>query len=213
MPRHVDREERRHHVADALLRIIEREGLEAVSVRTVSAEAGCSVGAVQRYFRSKDEMLRFALETAISRAASRMAEIRLGPGLMSFPDALRAAVVEYLPLDDGRLAESRIWAAFSARAVVDPAFRAVITALDRPARDQLARVFAYAESVGELPAGHDHEALACLVIALMDGLMWSLLLRPAPEERAVHLAAVDAAVRALTTKVGRPTTGGDETAH
>src|SRR5690606_7507379 len=50
MPRHVDRSERRTAVGHALMRIVARDGMEAVSVRSVAAEAGMSVGAVQRYF-------------------------------------------------------------------------------------------------------------------------------------------------------------------
>ncbi len=203
VPKVVDHDERRRHVTAALLRITEREGLEAVSVRTVAAEAGCSVGAVQRYFSTKDEMLHFALRTVVEAERERIRHIRLGPAGMPFPDALRATLLELLPLDARREGEARIWAAFYARAAVHPEFAAVIDELNREARGNLRAAFAYAESVGELRPGQDHDALAQLVLTIMDGLMWSILMRPGGVHRD-HLAAVDTAVRLVTGSASSP---------
>jgi AcrR family transcriptional regulator len=55
MPKKVDRQERRTLIADALMRVAADQGLAAVSLRTVAAEAGVSAGMVQPYFRTKDE--------------------------------------------------------------------------------------------------------------------------------------------------------------
>ncbi|HLU74403.1 MAG TPA: TetR/AcrR family transcriptional regulator [Nonomuraea sp.] len=181
----------------ALLRITEREGLEAVSVRTVAAEAGCSAGAVQRYFSTKDEMLHFALRTVVEQERERIRHIRLGPDGLPFRDALRAAILELLPLDEHRLGEARIWAAFYARAAVSPEFAAALDELNREARDNLRAAFSYAESTGELRPGQDHDALAQLLVAIMDGLMWSILMHPSGAQKD-HLAAVDAAVNLIT---------------
>ena len=61
MPKQVNREERRRDIAAAVLRIVTTRGVEAASLRAVAAEASVSMGAVQHYFTTKDEMLRFAL--------------------------------------------------------------------------------------------------------------------------------------------------------
>ncbi|MGV7636496.1 TetR family transcriptional regulator, partial [Mycobacterium kansasii] len=53
MPRSVDHEERRAQLADALARVAARDGLHAVSMRSVAAEAGVSLRLVQYYFTSK----------------------------------------------------------------------------------------------------------------------------------------------------------------
>ncbi|MFF0310896.1 TetR/AcrR family transcriptional regulator [Streptosporangium sp. NPDC004379] len=186
----------------ALLRITEREGLEAVSVRTVAAEAGCSVGAVQRYFTTKDEMLAFALHAVVTAERERLRHIRLDPAGMTFPDALRATIMELLPLDARRRGEARVWAAFYARAVVHPEFAASIEELNREARENLGRVFGYAESVGELRSGIDHDALARIILSIIDGLMWAILMSPS-EDPGIHEATVDAAVRLVTEPVRR----------
>lgn len=78
MPKKVDRHERRTLIADALMRVAARQGLEAVSLRHVAAEAGVSPGMVQHYFRTKDEMMAFAM--AVVRSATRSGSPRRSPG-------------------------------------------------------------------------------------------------------------------------------------
>jgi AcrR family transcriptional regulator len=52
--------------------VIGSRGLEAVSLRDVAAQAGVSMGAVQHYFASKDQMLLFALSHMRDRVLARM---------------------------------------------------------------------------------------------------------------------------------------------
>ncbi|WP_041322638.1 TetR/AcrR family transcriptional regulator [Saccharomonospora viridis] len=196
MPRHVDRSERRTAVGHALMRIVARDGMEAVSVRSVAAEAGMSVGAVQRYFAGKDEMLRFALHVAVDAAAARLSEVRIGPGGLSFAEGLRQALLTFLPTPE-TLAEARILAAFEARAVVDADFAAVLAELDDEARRNVRRALDYASSTGELAPGQDLEALTHLVLLLMDGVLWYGL-RSSASGREGLTAAVDAVVALVT---------------
>jgi AcrR family transcriptional regulator len=62
VPKKIDRQARRQELIDALMRLTRREGWDAISLRKVAAEAGVSMGMVQHYFTTKDEMLRFAIE-------------------------------------------------------------------------------------------------------------------------------------------------------
>jgi AcrR family transcriptional regulator len=71
MPRHADHGERRGHIVEALLRVAGERGLEAATLREVAREAGVSMGAVQHYFASTDEMLGYALEHWLSLAVDR----------------------------------------------------------------------------------------------------------------------------------------------
>ena len=47
MPKIVDHETRREEIAEALWRVVRRDGVRAASVRTIAAEAGWSPGAVR----------------------------------------------------------------------------------------------------------------------------------------------------------------------
>jgi AcrR family transcriptional regulator len=77
-----------------------------VSLRHVAAEAGVSMGMVQHYFHTKEQMLLFALDSMEERVGARFAA-----ELAGLPDppppraAVRAFLVQLLPLDEPRLQE------------------------------------------------------------------------------------------------------------
>ncbi|MFI6299085.1 TetR/AcrR family transcriptional regulator [Nonomuraea sp. NPDC050790] len=202
MPKSVDHGERRRHIAAALLRVVERDGMEAVSVRTVAAEAGCSVGAIQRYFTSKDEMLRFALAEVVEASGERLRNVPLTTDGRRFPEALREVILSVLPLDPVRRGEALVWAAFHAQAAARPDFAAAVAEVTREARGLLLEALRLAEEAGRLRPGQDHEALAQLVLAVMDGLMWAILVDPGGVREA-HLGAVDATVALLCAEEGK----------
>ena len=73
MPKIVDHEERRDELAAAVWRLASREGLDALTLRAVAAEAGWSTGALAHYFADKEELLLFAFETVADRVGRRVA--------------------------------------------------------------------------------------------------------------------------------------------
>ncbi|MFD6948795.1 TetR family transcriptional regulator [Nocardiopsis sp. TSRI0078] len=208
VPRYVDKDERRRHVAAALRRIAAREGLEGVSIRTVAAEAGLSVGAVQRDFGTKDDLLRFALREALANVSRRFSGIRVGPGGLSFAEGLRRVLTDLLPTDDERLAEARVWSAFYARAAVDPGFADTLAELDARARAALRAAVGWAAEQGELAPGQDPDALVELLLVLVDGIWLSAVRRPPGASLDAQRAAVSAAVAAVTGGEGRGTRRG-----
>jgi AcrR family transcriptional regulator len=62
-------------MGEAVLRLIATRGLEAASLRNVAAEAGVSMGTVQHYFTSKQEMLDFAQRYNYERATVRIPQL------------------------------------------------------------------------------------------------------------------------------------------
>ena len=80
MPKRVDPLARRHSIAEAVFRLAAARGADAVSLRDVAGEAGVSLGMVQHYFRSKDEMLLFALDHMRDRVARPAAVPSREPG-------------------------------------------------------------------------------------------------------------------------------------
>ncbi len=105
MPRTIDHDERRQQIGEAVWRLVLREGVGAVSLRTVAAEAGLVLGSLRHSFPTKTELLAFAMQLAHERAGARVA--RHG----DLPDPRRrlvAALHELLPLDDERTVEMRV---------------------------------------------------------------------------------------------------------
>ena len=120
MPKVVDPIERRRELAQAVWRVVLRDGLDRASVREVAREAGLSMGSLRHYFDSQSELLRFAMRMVIDRIEERVAALHV-------PDepreAVRTVLAELLPLDSGRRVENEVWLAFTARALVDPKLR------------------------------------------------------------------------------------------
>ncbi|MFC0672847.1 TetR/AcrR family transcriptional regulator [Brachybacterium hainanense] len=61
----------RTQILEAVWAVVARQGLEAVSVRSVAAAAQVSPGRVQHYFRSRSELVLASAQELIDRAASR----------------------------------------------------------------------------------------------------------------------------------------------
>jgi AcrR family transcriptional regulator len=161
MPKKVDHDARRRLIADALMQVAAEQGLEAVSLRHVAAAAGVSAGMVQHYFRTKDEMMAFALAVVRDRNQVRVTEAigRLGDD----PPArllLRTMIAALLPLDDESRADGRVALAFLAYTAVRPAAA-------RELHDDTAQMVGFLS--GLLP-GPDRAADAAGLLALMEGL-------------------------------------------
>jgi AcrR family transcriptional regulator len=113
MPKIVDHETRREEIAEALWRVVRRDGIRAASVRTIAAEAGWSAGAVRYYFPDQAGLLSFAMDLVTRRVTERISA--LNPKGTPTAVALRY-LEEALPLDADRRAEFDVWMAFMAQA-------------------------------------------------------------------------------------------------
>ena len=81
----VKQESRRARIADAVLELGSREGLERVTLRAVAAEAGVSMGQVQHYFASREDMLFYAVTHGMQGMERRIRE-RIGIVGADWPD-------------------------------------------------------------------------------------------------------------------------------
>ena len=112
MPKIVDHEQRRRELAEALWRVIADSGPDAVSIRSVAAEAGLSTGALRHYFQTREELLVFAMDLAEQRVADRVrAHMAAQDPAATMVERVAGLVEQLLPLDDTRLAEYRAWEA------------------------------------------------------------------------------------------------------
>jgi TetR/AcrR family transcriptional regulator, transcriptional repressor of bet genes len=179
VPKQVDHHERRQQIAEAVCRLAGRQGLESVTLRHVAAEAEVSMGRVQHYFTTKDEMLLFAFQTISRRVEQRMvaAITALGehPTTKEF---LRAFLFEMLPLSEQAKLEAPVLAAFLARAVVEPK----LVESQREGHEQLRAMFTERIRAANGAGDPHHEAVTLL--AIVDGLMTQLLVGHVDEDTA-----------------------------
>ena len=178
----------RERVLDALISITAERGLDEVTIREVAATAGVSIGTVQYYCRGKDEMLRLAFEHVSERFLARVSAI---PRKGSVRSVLRKALLEFLPLDDRRRTEARVYLAFAARAAVSPDLARVQQNLLGGLRRQCCDTFALAQERGQTPPDLDPRRAGTAVAALIDGLLLHLLTDATGISKRRALAAVD----------------------
>jgi TetR/AcrR family transcriptional repressor of bet genes len=189
VPKIVDHGERRSALAEAVWRLASRDGLEALTLRDVSAEAGCSTGALHHYFRDKEELLLFAFHTTAERVSRRVAA---AAEITSEPLALaRAVLAEGLPLDAERRAEVRVWFAFLGLALNRPVLAQAQRDAYRAWRGLLARTLEEAQERGEIDAALDPQREAAGLVALVDGLAVQASFEPRALSGARQLELVD----------------------
>jgi AcrR family transcriptional regulator len=168
VPKQVDHEARRAELAEALWRLVVRDGIEAASLRRVAAEAGWSAGSLRHYFQTQSQLLAFAMELVVQRVTERVT------ALVPWPDreeSARRTLHEVLPLDAERRAEMQVWLAFTMRSLVDRDLRELRETSHQGLRG-LCRTAA--ELLGSTDAA-DAERLH----ALVDGLALHAVLDPA----------------------------------
>ena len=99
MPRVVDHQMRRDEIVAAAWQAIALDGIDGATMRRIAELAGCATGRLAHYFDSRNDILVAALGKVHSKASTRMADIAVGIDGMP---ALRAVLLESLPLDDER---------------------------------------------------------------------------------------------------------------
>jgi AcrR family transcriptional regulator len=179
MPKQVDHEERRQTIAAAVCRLASQRGLDGVSLRHVAAEAGVSMGLVQHYFTTKDEMLLFAYHVMSGRVEQRtMAAASALPQPPTARSLLRVLLTAMVPHDAASRFEAPLWVAFLARAILEERLAAPLREGGRALLDFVAEQLRSAQQSGEAVKTVDPELEAVSLLALADGLMVQTLIEP-----------------------------------
>ncbi|EHR62679.1 TetR/AcrR family transcriptional regulator [Saccharomonospora cyanea] len=187
MPRKVDHGERKAQIIGALLRVAGREGLAAVTMRAVAAEAGMSLRLVQYYFDTKAQLLHATLEHLEQRSHERWnARLSALSAQPSTRDHVERFLAEALPTDEDSRLFHLVWTSYAVLAMTDPelARRPFVSGPDRLER-HLAEALRTAEERGELAPGADPETEAARLVTLEHGLGTSVLVGQRSAEAAM----------------------------
>lgn len=192
MPRQVDHASRRRLIAEAVCHLADEHGLEGVTLRDVAARAQVSMGAVQRCFRTKEEMLVFAIGHIGERISERVQARLVRSPAQSAGTALDHAATEISLLREEHRAEARVWLAFVAQAAVNKALARTLKANYAPLQEAFARLISEA---GEGAVPLDPQLEARTLLALADGLTTHVLIGHLTPQQAhdvlhAHLASL-----------------------
>ncbi|MFA5708016.1 MAG: TetR/AcrR family transcriptional regulator [Mycolicibacterium sp.] len=172
MPRTVDHGQRRAVIAEAVVRVAGREGLHAVTMRAVAAEAGVSVRLVQYYFHSKAQLMVGTLDYLEGQSHRRWAARLQGLGDPPPPrTVVEAFAAEALPTDEASRVFHLVGTSYAMLAFTDAelARRPFIAGIDRLC-GQLADALSRARDAGDLAAGIEPDLEARRLVALANGL-------------------------------------------
>jgi len=191
MPKQVDYESRRRRIAEAVCLLADEHGPEGVSMRDVASRAQVSLGAVQRCFRSKGEMLLFAVNHVGDRITERVRARLAASPAQSAATALGHATSEIALLRDEHRAEARIWLAFVAQAAVSEPLAGPLRTSYAALQSLFVRLITEAAESGSLNPQRE----ACTLLALADGLTTHVLIGHLSAEEAekvlqAHLAGL-----------------------
>ncbi|MFB7253632.1 TetR/AcrR family transcriptional regulator [Streptomyces nojiriensis] len=175
MPRQVDHESRRRLIAEAVCDLADEHGLEGVTLRDVAARAQVSMGAVQRCFRTKEEMLVFALGHIGERIGERVRARLVRSPAQSAGTALGLAATEISLLREEHRAEARVWLAFVAQAAVNEALAGTLRANHAALQEAFTRLVAEAGEGADRAVPLDPQREARRLLALADGLTTHVL--------------------------------------
>ncbi|MFI7636186.1 TetR/AcrR family transcriptional regulator [Nonomuraea sp. NPDC049400] len=171
MPKQVDYEARRRHIAEAVCDLIDRHGPESATLRDVARQAGVSMGAVQRCFATKDEMLVFALRHITERVTEKgRAEIEASAAPESAVTLLTATLRTLTLVEADQQRDARILAAFTAHATTNPPLAEILREAHAKTRDLLAWLVRYGQQTEEFRGDLDADLAAETLLPLVEGL-------------------------------------------
>lgn len=178
-----DHEARRRDVSEAVWRVLAAHGFGGLTMRAVAAELDATTGLLTHYFPAKRDLVAYALDLLEQRTAARPRRPR-GQGLA----ALRAALLDILPLTAEATASNRIWVSSWDTALADPALTDDYAGKYGRSRARLTELVAAAQALGELPPG-DPSRIAAGAQSFVLGLVVESLFAPGEftPERQVEL--------------------------
>jgi AcrR family transcriptional regulator len=106
-----------NRIVDSAITVIARDGLDALSIRRVAAEAEVAIGTVQYHYPTRAELVLAILQRTAHRQQARAMAAPRGPTSIA---TLIARLALLLPHDDPSREEAIVWVALAAAAARDP---------------------------------------------------------------------------------------------
>jgi len=198
MPKRVDHELRRAEIADATGRLIAERGIDATTMREISAALGMANGSLKHYFPGKNAIVRSAFTSVFDATNARVRD-RLG-GATGLP-GLRIFCLEVVPLDDEL--DARVVIPFWQRALTDADLASVFVDAMAVWREQIRGFLRAGRADGTVTAPEADDVVAEQVLAMLSGVQVLAALGPDATPPAVRRRMVLSFVDGLGVP-GRP---------
>lgn len=188
-------------MSEAVWQVLADKGFGGLTLRAVAAVMGASTGMLMHYFPTKRALVSHALDLLEKRTSERPRRERPVAGLA----ALRALLLDILPLTPDDTARNRIWVSSWDLALADGTLGADQAARYTRLRSTIRPHLEAARERGELPVAADPEQLAATAVAFTHGLVVQALFDPGRFCERVQTAMLDdflASIAAVPAKDG-----------
>ncbi|GAA4458339.1 TetR/AcrR family transcriptional regulator [Phytohabitans houttuyneae] len=174
---------RRRQILDAALTCFSRNGFHNTSMQDVIVEAGLSVGAVYRYFKSKNDLITAIAEGALEGAEEIFAGLTTHEPPLPLAEAMDRAF-DFAESQTGERGALRIGIQVWAESLRDPVLAAFVEDKYTRFRKLFAALARRAQDAGELPADADPEAIGAALFGMVPGFALQRILGNGPDKKA-----------------------------
>jgi AcrR family transcriptional regulator len=171
---------RRQQILDAARVHFTRNGFHATSMQDVIAEAGLSVGAVYRYFKSKDDLVTAIAGQVVDEVTAQIGAVAEHEPALPLDQAVQRLVDDFEPRlgPEGpfRLA-LQVWA----ESVRNPTLGAFVREVYDTVRARMTALVRRAQDAGHLPRQADAEAVGSALFGMLLGYLLQQTLTGSPD--------------------------------
>ncbi|WP_433789561.1 TetR/AcrR family transcriptional regulator [Actinoplanes sp. CA-252034] len=166
---------RRRQILDAAARCFVRNGFHQTSMQDVIKEAGLSVGAFYRYFKSKNELITAIAGEKISAVTGALDGLLALDPMPSIPEILDRLLelIDAAAVEDGTI---RIAVQVWGEAVHDPEVGALVAEIYGRVRDRAVRTAERAQESGQIPPDADPAGIGAAFFGLVQGYILQRIL-------------------------------------
>ena len=168
-------EERRLEVVNAAWRVMVRDGLDTLSLRSIAHEMGTTTGIVTHYFRDKADLLLVALEQVSERAAVTYGQALKGPTSIARLERYLHAAMPLEPVSQERI---QVWHAFVGHAVGKPSLLEAQRQREEGWRQTIASEITDLQKLGLVRTEFDPLEEAGNLITIVDGIGLAWMIHP-----------------------------------
>lgn len=189
--------QRKRSILDVTLDLVAAQGTDAVRLRDVARASGVSVGSLQYYFHSRDQLIREAFD---QHARDLVALVAVADDRTAAPWARLAAVLEAAVLRPGLRRSAALWMEFVSAGRRDEQLRVLLAGSYEAWRDLLAEVVRAGTAAGDFSPSLPPETVVACLVALIDGFELAVAIEVEDATpAAIAQRLKDAAAALLTT--------------
>jgi AcrR family transcriptional regulator len=184
MPKKVDQTQRKNQIATATWHVIVEKGIDKVSIQQIANRANISVGLVQHFFSSKNQLIHYSMNLVLDRMGER-ATTRSNAFIGTKEEKLRKLMKFIIPTNHEEMMEAKVWLAFLGISFSSPEMMELSRKMDNYTRYLMGMILDLMKSLGYITPDCNKDFELEILYGFIDGLVVHVLQSPEtyPEEK------------------------------